>query len=137
MATEDDEHHLRLLYIFHYVVAGITALFALFPLFHVAIGWFVLHAPVEKSDTPPPAFLGWMFIAIGGSLIVLGESFAVCVLAAGRCIQSRKGYWFVFVIACLQCCFPPFGTGLGIFTIIVLSRQSVKEMFGVGIKAAA
>jgi hypothetical protein len=33
-------------------------------------------------------------------------------------------------MACIECLFLPFGTILGVFTIIVLSRESVKELFG-------
>lgn len=135
--TEDNEQHLRLLAIFHYVVAGLTAVVALIPLIHVAIGWFMLHAPPPQHGEAPPPFIGWIFIIMGSCFIVAGESFAVCVLAAGRCIQLRKRYWFAFVIACLQCCFFPFGTALGVFTIIVLSRPAVKEIFGVGAKIPA
>ena len=36
---------------------------------------------------------------------------------------------FCFVIACLACMQMPLGTILGVFTIIVLARPSVKEMF--------
>lgn len=132
--TEDNDEHLRLLAIFHYVVAALTALVALIPLIHVAIGWFMLHAPPPQHGEPPPPFVGWIFIIMGSGFIVAGESFAVCVFAAGRCIQLRKRYWFAFVVACLQCCFFPFGTVLGVFTIIVLSRPAVKEIFGVGAK---
>jgi hypothetical protein len=32
-------------------------------------------------------------------------------------------------MACIECLFLPFGTILGIFTIIVLSRESVKTFF--------
>jgi hypothetical protein len=35
----------------------------------------------------------------------------------------------VFVIACIECLFMPFGTILGVFTLIVLSRESVKKLF--------
>jgi len=38
-------------------------------------------------------------------------------------------YWFAFVMACIECLFIPFGTILGVFTIIVLSRESVKTLF--------
>ncbi len=129
----DNEQHLRLISIFHYVVAGFTALFALFPLIHFAIGWFVLHAPPPKHGEPPPAFVGWLFMGFGAGFFLLGESFAACVIAAGRCIRSRRAYWFVFVMACLQCGFFPFGTVLGVFTIVVLSRPSVKQMFGMSV----
>ena len=130
----DNEQHLRLLAIFHYVVAGFTALFALLPLIHFALGWFLIHAPPPKQGEPPPEFVGWIFMGFGASFFLLGESFAACVVAAGRCIHSRTHYWFVFVTACLQCGFFPFGTVLGVLTIVVLSRSSVKEMFGLSAK---
>ncbi len=129
----DNEQHLRLLAIFHYVVAGLTALIALFPLIHFAVGWFLIHAPPPSQGEPPPAFVGWIFMGFGAGFFLLGESFAACVVAAGRCIRSRTRYWFVFVMACLQCGFFPFGTVLGVFTIVVLSKPSVKQMFGLPI----
>jgi hypothetical protein len=33
------------------------------------------------------------------------------------------------VMACIECLFVPFGTILGIFTIVALSGQSVKTLF--------
>ena len=126
----DNEDHLRLLALFHYVVGGITAIFALFPLIHFTIGWFLLHAPPPKTGEPPPAFIGYLFMAFGAGFFLLGECFAACVVVAGHCIRSRTRYWFVFVMACLQCAFFPFGTVLGVFTIVVLSRPSVKQLFG-------
>ena len=71
-----DKEHLQLLAVFHYVVAGLTALFALIPLIHVAIGWFMLHAPPPKHGEAPPPFIGWIFIIIGSCFIFAGESFA-------------------------------------------------------------
>jgi hypothetical protein len=126
----DNEEHLRLLGIFHYVVAALTALFALFPLIHFTVGWFLLHAPPTKQGEPPPAFVGYIFMGFGAAFFLLGQSFAACVFAAGRCIRARTYYWFVFVMACLQCAFFPFGTVLGVFTIVVLSRPAVKQTFG-------
>ena len=132
MATHssDDEQHLRLLGIFHYVVGALTALFAMIPLIHFSLGlFFVLAPPHSTQGGPPPAFIGWFFMILGGTLFLCGESFAGCVFAAGRFIRSRCRYWFVFVVACLQCAFFPFGTVLGVFTIVVLSRPSVKQLF--------
>ena len=70
---------------------------------------------------------------LGAMLFLLGESFAACVIAAARFIRSRRRYWFIFAIACFQCAFFPFGTALGVFTIVVLSRPSVKQIFGLGV----
>jgi hypothetical protein len=46
---KQDEEHLRLLSIFHYVVAGLAALFALFPIFHLILGLFMIFARTECS----------------------------------------------------------------------------------------
>jgi hypothetical protein len=133
MDSTDDEQHLRLLGIFHYVVGAITALFAMIPLIHFTLGLFFVFAPQRsiQHGSPPPALIGWFFMIFGGALFLLGESFAGCVVAAGRFICSRRRYWFVFVVACMQCAFFPFGTVLGVFTIVVLSRPGVKEAFGI------
>ena len=137
MATylTDDEEHLRLLGIFHYVVGALTALFALFPLIHFSLGLFFVLAPPHSTQQQgaPPAIIGWFFMIIGGMFFLLGESFAACVFAAARFIRSRRRYWFIFAVACLQCAFFPFGTALGVFTIVVLSRPSVKQLFGLGV----
>jgi hypothetical protein len=127
-----DTEHLGLLAIFHYVVAGVAALFSFFPLFYSVIGGFLLYAaehPGPGNQEPPPAFLGWIFIAVGAVFFFAGIAMAICILIAGRCLSRRKGYSFAFVMACIECLFVPFGTILGVFTIIALSRESVKALF--------
>ena len=88
MATylSDDEEHLRLLGIFHYVVGALTALFALFPLIHFSLGLFFVLAPPHSTQQQgaPPAIIGWFFMIIGGMFFLFGESFAACVFAAAR-----------------------------------------------------
>jgi hypothetical protein len=128
-----DEQHLRLLSIFHYVVSGLCALFSLFPTLYMVMGGFFVYAarhyPPKPGQEPPPEFMGWIFIAIGSLLFLAGLTLAVSILLAGRTISQRKRYWLAFVVACVECLFMPFGTVLGVFTIIVLSRESVKQLF--------
>lgn len=129
-----DEEHLRLLSIFHYVVGGLAALFSFFALLYAGFGGFMLYAsahPQMQRGEPPPAFLGWIFIGLGCFFFLVGETLATCIMLAGRFIARHRRYWFVFVTACVQCLFFPFGIILGVFTIIVLSRTSVKQLFGV------
>jgi len=125
--------HLQLLTIFHYVVAGLAALFSFFPLLYSLVGGFLLYAahhPGPNNQEPPPAFLGWIFIAVGVVFFLTGITMAICALIAGQCLFRRKAYSFALVIACVECLFIPFRTILGVFTIIVLSRESVKALFG-------
>lgn len=124
-----DQEHLRLLSIFHYIVGGIAALFSFLPVIHLAFGILFLVAPHRMGGSPPPQFLGWIFIIMGGGFMLIGWAFAVCVILAGRYIVRHKHYIFCLVIASLNCLFMPFGTILGVFTIVVLIRPSVKALF--------
>ena len=128
-----DEEQLRLLSIFHYVVAGLAAFFACIPLIHVTVGLAILLHPhafdSQNNQAHPEKFIGLLFVVMGGMFILLGWAFAACVAYAGRCLSQRKNYTFCLVMAAIACMFVPFGTILGVFTIIVLVRPSVKPLF--------
>jgi hypothetical protein len=128
---QNDKEHLRLLSIFHYVVGGLTALFALFPIFHLIFGLVMVLAPhtMEADGEQPPVFIGWFFVIFAGVLIALGLIIATLVVTAGRYLARQKHYLFCLVVAGLECMLMPYGTVLGVFTIIVLMRESVKELF--------
>ena len=128
-----DREHLRLLAIFHYVGAGLAALFSFFPLLYTTIGAIFIFAARHGTPKPgeelPPEFLGWIFVGVGSFLFLLGVAMAICILIAGRCLSRNKHYTFALVMDCIECLFIPFGTILGIFTIIALLREPVKELF--------
>ena len=130
---KQDAEHVRLLAIFHYIVAGLAALFSLFPLLYTTIGAVFIFAARHGTPKPgeelPPEFLGWIFLVVGLLLFLLGIAIAICILIAGRCLSCCKHYTFALVMACIECLFVPFGTILGVFTIIALSRESVKTLF--------
>jgi len=128
-----DREHLRLLAIFHYVGAGLAALFSFFPLLYTTIGAIFIFAARHGTPKPgeelPPEFLGWIFAVVGLLLFFLGIATAICILLAGRCLSRNKHYTFALVMACIECLFIPFGIILGIFTIIALLREPVKGLF--------
>ncbi len=126
-----DEEHLRLLSIFHYVAAAMAALIALFPIIHLVLGLFLVFAPekIEPAGEAPPAWFGWMFVTLAGIFIVVGWVLAALVLTTGRFLARRKHYLFCLVMAGVECIFIPLGTVLGVFTIIVLMREPVKQLF--------
>jgi len=130
---DQDKEHLRLLAIFHYIVAGLAAFFSFFPLLYTTIGAIFIfvarHGTPKTGEELPPEFLGWIFVGLGSFLFLLGIAMATCILIAGRCLSRFKCYSFTLVMACIECVFIPFGTILGVFTIIALSRESVKTLF--------
>jgi hypothetical protein len=125
-----DQQHLDLLGIFHYVVAGISALFSMIPVIHLAMGLAMVtgHFP-HKPGEPDPAMFGWIFVAIGAAFILFGLTFSALLAYAGRCLRQRRRYTFCLVMAAISCAFMPFGTVLGIFTLIVLAKPSAKSLF--------
>lgn len=126
-----DEEHLRLLSIFHYVVAGLTALFSLIPVMHILMGVGMLTGGFDGPTTPQEGrIFGWFFIAMGSALLLGGLAFSVCLAFAGRSLAQREHYTFCLVMAAVACAVFPFGTILGVFTIIVLQKQPVRELFG-------
>lgn len=128
----DDIEHLRLLSIFHYVVGGLALLFACFPLIHVTIGSIFIYAATHAhsaSGDAPPEIVGWILLFVGLAFFTFGIAFGVAVLWSGHCLARRKHRQFSFVMACIECLFVPFGTVLGVFTLVVLSRESVKALY--------
>jgi hypothetical protein len=122
---------LRLLSIFHYVLAGLTALFSLFPLLYVGMGAFFISGVLKDEPNPPPAFIGWFIIAIGAFFFLLILAEAVALFFAGRFLAQQRHWLFCMIVAGLSCASFPFGTALGVFTIVVLSKPEVKALFTV------
>lgn len=127
-----DLSHLKTLAICHYVLGGLMMLFSSVFIFHIAIGVAIVTGGVPINTppgaTPPPfdeKWFGAMFI-IGGSVAVLfGWTMGIFTIISGRDIHRLRRRTFSFVVAGIECIFFPLGTLLGIFTFIVLSRQSV------------
>lgn len=129
-----DEEHLRLLSLFHYIAGGLTALFSCLLLIYFIIGLAALSNPgffdsPSSRGEPSPAFLGWLFTLMGGIGVLLGWTFGGLTIYAGRCIAARKKHTFIFIMAILNCLSVPVGTTLGVFTLIVINRPSVKALF--------
>jgi hypothetical protein len=132
--VDQDFQHLRLLSIFHYVVGGILALLACLPLLYLAVGVLMLTSPRAFGPPAqgPPPFFAWFMIGMGAFFSLAGWALAGCMIAAGWNLAGFRHYMFCLVVACVECAWTPFGTVLGVLTIVVLARPSVKELFDSG-----
>lgn len=126
-----DDEHLKLLSIFHYVLAGIAGLLALIAIFDLIIGLFFILAPdkIANGGELPPAWFGWLFVIGAGLFLTLALILVALVLMEGHFLARRRHRLFCLVVAGIECIFMPFGTALGVFTIIVLTRESAKQLF--------
>ncbi len=137
-----DLEHLKLLAIFYYIMAGLTFLIACFFLIYFFMGLAMVNGafptppppPGAAPGTPNPAvavqrMMGWMFLVFGGAAVLFGWAIAIAAAIAGRCLQVHRRWTFCFVVACILCLQVPMGTALGVFTILVLVRPTVKDLF--------
>ena len=125
---------LRLLSVFHYVVGGLIALFASMGLIHVTFGLLILLNPglfaSSNGQGGPPAFFGLFFGLVGGGVVVIGWTLGFLTILSGRYIAHRKRRMFSLVMGCINCVLFPFGTVLGVFDIILLTRDDVRALYG-------
>jgi hypothetical protein len=127
-----DEEQLRLLCIFHYVVGGLTILFTAFFLLNFFVGLGMALNPngfLDNSGNAPPAFLGLFFLVTSSIFIAFGWTLGALTIYSGSCIHRRRQWMFTLIMGGINCAIFPFGTALGVFTILVLSRDSVKRLF--------
>lgn len=130
---KSDADHLKLLAIFHFVLGGLALLAVAGICFHA---WF-MRALFENPEMwknqqgggPPPkefmALFNLMYVFFGGSMVMAS---ALNVIS-GWCLLKRRGRTFSLVVAGLDCLAAPFGTVLGVFTFVVLLRESVREAY--------
>ena len=132
-----DEGHLKLLAIFHYVLSG----FGVFGLGFIALHYTLMRTVFAnpamwenqaqkgaKAPFDPNEFFEvfqWFYLAAGLLIVVL----SVLTLMAGLAIKNRKSRTFTMVVAGINCLQFPFGMALGIFTLVVLSRDSVARLY--------
>lgn len=132
--TDKEEKQLDQLALGFKIYAGIQGLFACIPFIHLFIGIMMVTGGFGNDKNGPPPAFGWMFIIMAVIFITLGWAIAICNYYAGKFIKERRNYIYCFVMSCIDCTFMPFGTILGIFGIILLLRDQIKEAFNNNLK---
>jgi hypothetical protein len=132
-AYDRDCDHLKLLTIFHYIVGGLTIAMASFFIIHFAMA-LMMYAnpdmlPKQPQGPQPPQALWLVFACFAGGMILLGWTFGILTIVSGRMMAKRRARTFSFIIAGLNCFCFPYGTALGVCTILVLSRDSVRQLY--------
>jgi len=134
---QEDLKQLRWLCIGHMIVAGLVALCGCFPIIHLVIGILILSGGMQDShgDGPPPWF-GMIFVGMATMMIAMCWAMAVALVVVARRLEQHRSHTYCLVVAAVECMFVPVGTVLGVLTIVVLLRPSVKQLFGVESAAA-
>ncbi|MEX0701848.1 MAG: hypothetical protein WD069_07105 [Planctomycetales bacterium] len=122
--------YLKLLSRFHFVVAGISAVVTALPAVHLLLGVAILTGRLNGNDGLLVSVLGWVLVAVSSLFLLCGWTLAVLMCLVGRRLAQRRSYMFCLLVAAVECVFVPFGTVLGVFTAIVLTRPGVRTLFG-------
>lgn len=122
--------NLRTIGIFYYVVAAFAAMIALIPMIHLTIGSVLLIVSlVNPKEMFPLTFVGGVFVLVASFLILLGATFGTCLFFTGRFLRQTRHYYFCLVMGGVACVFFPWGTVLGVFTLVLLSKEEVRALF--------
>jgi hypothetical protein len=131
-----NRQHLKLLAVFHFVLAGLALLGIGFVFLHYMIFSTLFSDPnfwKNMKGAQPPQLspekvlevLKWVYVFFGAVLLIAG----ILDLLAGLFLLRAKHRIFCLVVGAINCLQIPLGTILGVFTIIVLSRDSVRQLF--------
>lgn len=127
-----DLEHLRLLKLGYYVTAGVTGFASLFAAVPIGMGAMLSSGalPVREGSSDDPQVAGLVLLGVGVALLVFGLVATLLIYFTGRSLVQRRRWMLCMVVAALQCLSIPWGTVLGVCTIIVLDRDSVRALFG-------
>lgn len=133
---EKDLDHLKLLGIFHYIWGGLSLIGGLFiGAYFLFIGIVLMSNPQSSSssadESASTGMVGGILIGVGIVLFLIAVVYGILTLmAGGKYRKHQGGYWFCFILAIVTLVIGGIpGIVLGIFSLIVLSRESVKALF--------
>jgi cell division protein FtsW (lipid II flippase) len=112
----------------HWALAGLVFIAAAVPAFYASLGLdlvFNATAPLtSRAET------GWRILVTGLAWVLLAFAYVLLLITSARALRLRRRYRLVVVTNLLSCLFVPFGTVLGLTTLVVLRDPEVRQQFG-------
>jgi hypothetical protein len=122
-----DQSSLNSLAVCHFAYAVLLALGGLIPLGGVLFGIGLVSSLTAAHARGAGGFImGGAFLIVLGALAALLWVKAALVFFSGLGLRRGKHRMLSQVVACLCCLNMPLGTLLGVFTLMVLARPSVR-----------
>ena len=132
-AAEDprDASQLRTLSILYYVFAALNLLPLLIGVAYAALGIGLLSgmAPAGRATPEEQTTSAMILLGLALALLLVAIIGGTLTVMTARRLRQRRGFTLCIVVAAIACMQIPLGTLLGVFTLIVLNRPSVKAMF--------
>ena len=83
----------------------------------------------RQDEAPFLRAIGFLFVILGGGIVLIGWTVGGLTAYAGRCLQRRQHRLLTFIMAGINCLHVPFGTALGVCTFLVLQRPTVEALY--------
>lgn len=123
---ERDERQLKLLSKIQ-VIYGIVNVFVTY-LFYETI-YFGFDAYRKTMEQTKPDHQVELELGFGLVIFLVGVAILFCIILAGQSLSRHESYEFCMMVAIFECLLIPLGTIIGIWTILVLRRPSVRTLF--------
>jgi hypothetical protein len=129
----DDIRYLNMIATLHVLVGLVAGLFSCLPLINLSMGVSMLSdipkMIVQDITFSPFALLPIIFTLLPILIVIVGWMLAIAISLNGYYIKNRQWHTYCLVIGGIETIFMPFGTVLGVFTIILLTKPDIKKLF--------
>lgn len=115
--------------VFHYVLGGFQLLMSFLGVFYIVMGILMGTGAMESAKSAPPEALGWVFGSIGVVIMLFCLLLGFLSIKTGRNIHKRRNRMFCIVVDAILCLMVPFGTIVGIFGLILMTRPEIEAEF--------
>lgn len=130
---DQNDEHLKILSICYVAWAAWSGAMTLLMLPFLGLMAFVMSKPElfanNRGAPPPPEWIGTIMVVVAIFAAAMGIAMTAFSYFCGRFLRERRHRMFCMIVAVLNCFSVPFGTLLGVFTIVVLERDEVRAAF--------
>jgi hypothetical protein len=131
--AEKDRQYLRVLSIFWYILAGLYAVVGVATGLYIYFGVMIVAGSVPTRGGASGPAVGYSLLGLGIGLLLFYGVYAYLAYLTARSLVEYRRWKFVFGMAVALCVLGGIPIlVLGVFTIVVLSRDSVKAQFARG-----
>ena len=123
-----DNEHINLLSMFHLISGILALLYSVFMALYFGFIIFVFKLSEKFDGEFPIQFMG-VIISIWIIVLLFAIAFGIAKIFSSKWLKQRKNRTFSIVISCIECFSFPYGAILGVLSIIVLNRSSVKDIY--------
>ncbi|MBL9157047.1 MAG: hypothetical protein JNJ70_06235 [Verrucomicrobiales bacterium] len=85
---------------------------------------------LAPNEVFPARLFGLLFTILPAIMILCGFIVSTLIVIAGKRLAAHRSHTFCLVVAGIECLIMPFGTILGVFTILTLLKPEARQLFG-------